>query len=125
MGFNKEYLPFILFALLGIFYFIVQIKKPSKNQRIYAIIQEYNPYYHDRRFGSLQLLTNKDPNFTGNLKNLVLYKQFKKLERAWGEKHLKIDQDQLIILDDNGTVLSKVILETEDEKTFLHDYYGI
>jgi len=123
----KKYLPialiigFILFGLDAFF----QSKPSSKNKRVYKTVQKYSPYYLDKRFGGLQIMNKEDPEFKEKPNNMTLFKEFERLEKEWGKKHLKIENSQLVINDNNGSQLSTLFLQTKEELDFAHNYYGI
>ena len=56
---------------------------------------------------------------------MTLFKEFERLEREWGKRHLKIEQNKLIILDNNGTQQAVLPLKDQDEVAFVHRYYGV
>jgi hypothetical protein len=123
----KKFLPIALiigFILFGLDAFL-QSKPSTKNKRIYKAVQEYSPYYLDKRFGGLQIMSKEDPEFKETPNNMTLFKEFEHLEQKWGKKHLKIENSQLIISDNNGSVLSTLFLQTKEELDFAHNYYGI
>ena len=123
----RKYLPFALFAAffaLAILAFMSS--KPSpKNERIYKAVQQYSPYYLDRRLGGLTIKNKEDENFKEKPTNMTLFKEFERLERSWGKQHLKLDNNTLLILDNNGTTLSTLPLHTEKEVQFIYHYYGV
>ena len=127
MNSMKKYLPialligFILFGLDAFF----QSKPSSKNKRVYQTVQQYSPFYLDKRFGGLQIKSKEDPEFKEKPTNMTLFKEFERLEKVWGKKHLKIKDNTLIILDNNGSQLSSLPLQTKEEIDFVHRYYGI
>ena len=123
----KKILPFALilgFILFGLDAFL-QSKPSAKNDRIYRAVQTYSPYYLDKRFGGLQIMSKEDSEFKITPNNMTLFKEFERLERKWGEKHLKLQDNQLIIIDNNGSQLSVTPLKNEKELQFIHSYYGI
>ncbi len=123
----KKYLPFALFLgflLFGLSAFL-ESKPSSKNARVYKTVQKYSPYYLDKRFGGLQIMNKENPSFKEKPNNMTLFKEFERLERTWGQKHLKIDDNILIISDNNGTQLSTLPIQTPKEREFIHRYYGI
>ena len=123
----KKYLPIAL--LLGFLIFgldaLLQSKPSSKNARVYKMVQKYSPYYLDKRFGGLQIMSKEDPEFKEKPNNMTLFKEFERLESEWGKKHLKIKNNLLIIVDNNGSQLSTLPLQTKEEIKFIHYYYGI
>jgi len=123
----KKFLPIAIilgFFLLGLNAFF-QSKPSEKNARVYKAVQTFSPYYLDRRFGGLQILSKEDLEFKEKPTNATLFKEFSRLEKEWGEKHLNIKNNVLIILDNNGTELSTLPIQSTEELHFIHSYYGI
>ncbi len=123
----KKYLPFALF--LGFLIFgldaFLQSKPSPKNKRVYQAVQKYSPYYLDKRFGGLQIMNKEDSEFKIKPNNMTLFKEFERLEKEWGKKHLQLKENQLIIVDNNGSQLSTLPLQDKKEIDFIHHYYGI
>jgi len=123
----KKYLPialFLGFLLFGIGAFLKS--KPSpKNSRVYQTVKQYSPFYLDKCFGGLEILSKEDPNFKEKPTNMTLFKEFERLEKVWGQTHLKVENNILIILDNNGSKVSSLPLQTKEEIEFIHRYYGI
>ena len=123
----KKYLPIALF--LGFFIFgldaFFQSKPSAKNERVYKTVQQYSPYYLDRRFGGIQIMSKEDPEFKEKPTNKTLFNEFSRLEKLWAKTHLKVENSDLIILDNNGTQISSLPLQTIEEIDFVHQYYGI
>lgn len=123
----KKYLPIALllgFLALGLETFLESRPNP-KNERVYKIVQQYSPYYMDRRFGGLQILSKEDPDFKEKPNNKELFKKFEGLEKKWGQKHLKIEGNSLIILDNNASQISSLTLQNQEELDFAYTYYGL
>ena len=102
-----------------------QEAKPTPKAPIYKEIQKYSPYYIDKRFGGLQIMSKQDKEFKEKPSNMEVFHRLESLEKKWGQTHLKIEENVLIIHDDAGSVLKRVTLENPDESTFVHTYYGI
>ena len=123
----KKYLPialligFILFGLSAFF----QSKPSPKNNRVYKTVQQYSPYYMDKRFGGLTILNKEDPEFKEKPNNMTLFKEFERLEKTWGKTHLKIENNTLIILDNNGSQQATLPLQTNEESDFARQFYGL
>jgi len=127
MNFFKKLLPFALilgFILFGLDAFL-QSKPSPKNTRIYKAVQKYSPYYLDKRFGGLQIMSKEDKKFKLKPNNMTLFKAFETLERTWGKKHLKLQDKQLVILDNQGTKHATIALHSTKELDFIHQFYGI
>jgi len=123
----KKYLPmalFLIFLLFGLAAFF-QSKPSAKNERVYKTVQQYSPYYLDRRFGGMQIMSKEDPEFKEKPTNKTLFNEFSRLEKHWAKTHLKIENSDLIILDNNGTQISSLPLHNIEEIDFVHQYYGI
>ena len=123
----RKYLPFALF--LGFFLFglnaFLESKPSSKNARVYKTVQEYSPFYIDKRFGGLQIMNKEDSSFKEKPNNMTFFKEFEHLEKEWGKKHLKLDNNTLLILDNNGKTKSRLPLNNKNEIEFVHHYYGV
>ncbi len=123
----KKYLP--LGLMLGFFLFgisaFLQSKPSHKNERVYTTVKQYSPYYNMKRLGGIQIMSKEDPDFKEKPDNMLLFKRLDELEKAWGQKHLKIENNVLFILDNNGTQLSSLPLNTQEEIDFTHNFYGI
>lgn len=123
----KKFLPFALmlgFLAFGISAFI-QSKPSHKNERVYTTVKKYSPYYTDQRIGGIQILSKEDAEFKEKPDNMDLFKRLDELEKAWGQKYLKVENNILIILDNNGTQQATLPLNTQEEINFTHTYYGI
>ena len=123
----SKYLPFAIaatFFVIGLNAFL-QSRPPHKNARIYNEVRRYSPYYLQKRFGGLEILSKNDPAFKEKPDNFHLYSELARLEKKWAKTHLKRDGDTLIIMDDNGTIRKRITLQINDEKRFVRDYYGV
>jgi hypothetical protein len=123
---SKYLLPalFLGFLIFGLDAFM-QSRPSQKNARVYKTVQQYSPYYLDKRFGGLQILNKEDPEFKEKPNNMTLFKEFERLEKEWGKTHLKLQNNQLIILDNNGTQQAVLPLQNREEVEFVHRYYGV
>jgi hypothetical protein len=123
----KKYLPFTFFAaffLLALLAF-VSGKPSEKNARVYKTVQQYSPYYLDKRLGGLTIRSKEDKEFKEKPTNLTLFKEFERLEKLWAKTHLKLSQNNLIISDNNGTQLNTLKLQNPEELLFIQNYYEI
>ncbi len=99
--------------------------KPSPKSPIYKEVKKYSPYYLDKRFGGLQIMNREDKNFKEKPTNIEVFHRLEYLEKAWGKEHLKIKEHQLTVLDNNGTDLTTIPINNEQDAQFIHSYYGI
>jgi hypothetical protein len=122
----KKYLVIALglgFAFLAINAFIES--KPVSKAPIYKSIERYSPYYLEKRFGGLEIMSKIDSAFKEKPNNMEVFHRMEFLEKEWGQKHLKIVSNELIISDDNGTELVKLPISTKIDSDFVHRYYGL
>jgi len=127
MNSMKKYLPvalFLAFLVFGLDAFF-QSKPPAKNARVYKTVQQYSPYYLEKRFGGLEIRSKEDEEFKEKPNNMTLFKEFARLEKAWGQKHMKLENNTLFITDNNGTEVAKLPLQNKKELDFVHSYYGL
>ncbi len=123
----RRYLPFALFAaFFALALLAFMSSKPSdKNARVYKAVQQYSPYYLDKRFGGLTIKSKEDRTFKEKPTNMTLFQEFERLEKRWAKTHLTRVNETLIISDNNGTQISTLELKTPDERLFVKQYYGI
>ncbi len=115
----------ISLALLLMAVMAFQKGKPSSKAPIYQEVKKYSPYYLDKRFGGLQIMSKKDEDFKEKPDNIELFQRLDFLEKAWGKNHLKIENNQLTVFDDNGTSITTLPITTQEDSNFLHSFYGI
>jgi hypothetical protein len=120
-----------LFAFLTIGFIAIAIsayfesQPEQKNKRIYTEIKKYSPYYIDKRFGGLQILSKADKNFKEKPSNMEIFRQLDILEKNWGKNHLKVKNSQLHILDDKNVSIATIPLQNQEELYFIQQFYGI
>jgi hypothetical protein len=112
---------FLVFGLSA----YIQSRPTPKNQRIYHALKAYSPYYLEKRFGGLQIRSKTDPAFKEKPDNMELFHRLDALEKAWGKSHLRLEGSDLIVRDDNGTVVGTIAVRTPEEADFIHTFYGI
>ncbi len=96
---------------------------PSPKAPIYRDIKLYSPYYLEKRFGGLEIVSRADSSFKEKPDNLEVFHRLEALEREWGREHLKVDGETLIIFDSNGTV-AKIPIRSDMDREFLRKFYG-
>jgi len=119
-----------LFMIIGLGLILMSIiafqeGKPTPKAPIYKEVKKYSPYYLDKRFGGLQIMSKSDKEFKEKPENIELFRRLDYLEKTWGKTHLKIVENKLTILDDNGTVLNTIPVTSQEDNNFLHTFYGI
>ena len=120
---------YLFFALLAGFTFVTivayQEAKPIAKAPIYQKIKEYSPYYIDKRFGGLQIMSKVDKEFKEKPNNMEVFHRLEFLEQEWGKTHLKVVENQVVVLDDNKTELIKLPILTPEDSKFMHSFFGI
>ena len=113
----------ILFFVLG--YNALQDAKPSqKNKRIYRELKVYMPYYLEKRIGGFQIRmkgseVKEKPPIT------KVFSRLEQLEKGWGKQFLKIIDDDLIIMDKNGTQIGIIHFNLSSEKQWTKKFFEI
>jgi len=122
----KNLLFLALTIALSFFAFMAfQQAKPVSKAPIYKEVQKYSPYYIDKRFGGLQIMSKEDKEFKEKPTNMEFFHRLEFLEKAWAKKHLTVTGDKLLIKDNNGSEIATLLLTTDENKKFIHTFYGI
>ncbi len=124
--FSKK-LGFALGALvifLAVVAFILG-RPPHRDARIYPLVRQYSPFVVENALGGLKIKRKDNPKFEVEPDTVNFYAQLQDLERRWAQKHLKIEADKLLILDDKGKTLKEVPFKNPSEKRFVETYYGV
>ncbi len=104
----------LLFLFLSISLFLENLPQP-KNKRVYTELLHYFPYKIKKELGGIDIVdtrTGKDLDID-NAKVYVVYDRYLK---KWGQKHLKLQKDTLLILDDKGNLLKTMKLNKKEKE---------
>jgi len=122
----KKYLVIALILGFTFITFVAfQKAKPTAKASIYEKIKIYSPYYLDKRFGGLQIMSKTDEKFKEKPNNMEVFHRLEFLEREWAKTHMKIIENQVVISDNNGTEATKIPITTKEDSDFIHSFYGI
>ncbi len=96
----------------------------DKDKRVYSALKPFMPYELEKRIGGFYIVTKltgdkEKPPATEVMKRLDV------LEQEWGLTHLKIEGDDLLILDDKKKVINKIKLNDHLEKKWVKEFFGI
>jgi len=47
------------------------------------------------------------------------------LDQQWGKKHLKIVENDVVVLGDNNQTVTKIFLKTKKERDWVKKFFGI
>ena len=113
----------IAFFIMGLL--TMQRSMPShKEERIYKMIQPYSPYTLEKYAGGLAIVF-KETGEKEKPSAQEVYHRIEELERTWGKNKLRIKGHDLHILGDNNQTIVKIFIESEEEQTWLQQYFGI
>lgn len=118
------------FALGAVMIFLAGVafilgRPPHRDARIYPIVQHYSPFVVENGLGGLKIKRKDDPKFEREPDAVKFYAQLQALEQEWAGKHLKLEGNRLLILDDTGKSVKEIPLKNESEKRFVREYYGV
>jgi len=54
-----------------------------------------------------------------------LWKRLDQLEQIWGEQHLKIENNVLIVLDDHNQTIATIPIKAMTERQWLISFFGL
>ena len=120
----------LVYAIIGILIFLTVsafiMGRPShRDKRIYPIVRQYTPFVIENGLGGLKIKRKDNPSFKEEPDAVNFYHRLNELERDWAKTHLRVTNNTLEILDNNGTVLQRVKLKNQNEKKFIKNYYGV
>jgi len=114
-----------LFAFLVLGFVSMQRAMPdAKEDRIYKEIKVYSPYKLEKRIGGLTIIDSRSGNKEKPEASEVLHR-LDDLESKWGNKHLRVDNNYVVVLGENNQSITKIFIETTKEREFLQKFYGI
>lgn len=115
----------VLFAFLILGVLSMQRAMPeAKEARIYKEIKIYSPYTLEKRMGGLTIV-DKRTGIKEKPNAAEVMHRLDELDKEWGKEHLKIEQNDLVILGDNNQTLVRIYIETQEERAFLNNFFGI
>ena len=122
---KKGLLIGILFAFLVMGIVAMQRAMPdAKDERIYKAIKVYSPYKLEKRMGGLTIVNSQTGTKEKPSAAEVLHR-LDELDKEWGKSHLKVSNNDLIILGDNNQTIVKIFIETNEERAFIQSFFGI
>jgi len=121
----NKYLPLAL--MLGFFLISFSAYVNSKGDdkaRIYKEITSYSPYYFEKSLSGLVIKSKEDKEFKEKPSNMQVFHEMDRLQKEWGRKHLKIENNNLIIFDKDESI-KKIHIKDKKDLNFLHSFYGL
>ena len=96
----------------------------EKDKRVYAALKPFMPYELEKRIGGFYIVTK----MTGDKEKppaTEVMKRLDELEKEWGLTHLKLEGENLLILDENKKVINKVKLNDHLETKWVKEFFGV
>ena len=96
----------------------------KKEERIYTAIKVYSPYKLEKRLGGLTIVDSRDGRKEKPSASEV-YWRLDELDKEWAQKHLRLENSEVIVLGDNNQSIVKIHVQNEKEMKFVKSFYGI
>jgi len=112
---------FTAFLIMG----VLSMKRAlpeAKEERIYKAVKIYSPYYLEKKIGGLYIV-DKRTGEKESPSSAEVFHRLDELERNWGFNHVKIDNNDLLVIGENNQTIAKIYMETEKEKAFIQKFY--
>ncbi len=114
---------FTAFLILGVV--SMQRAMPAaKEDRIYSAIKVYSPYTLEKRVGGIAII-DKRSGTKEKPSSKEVFHRLDELDKQWGKKHLKIENNDVLIMGENNQTVARIFIETEKERAFLKSFFGI
>lgn len=114
---------FTAFLILGIV--SMQRAMPdAKEERIYTAIKVYSPYVLEKKIGGFNIIDKRDGT-KESPSSKEIFHRLDELEQKWGKEHLKLENNDVLIMGENNQTIIRIFLETEKERAFVKRFYGI
>lgn len=125
----QKYSKYLVWGLsLGFFMIalvvFIKAQPESRNNHVYEQLKPYIPYKIEKKIGGLRIRnTQTGEKFEPH--NSDVFHVFDNLEKDWGAKHLRLEGNNLIVLDDNNKTVKTIQLQNEDERAFVHRFFEL
>ncbi len=96
----------------------------EKNERMYTEIKVYSPYVFEKRIGGLTILDKRDGR-KEKPSAAEVHLRMDELNKKWGAEHLRVEKSDLVIVGDNNQTIVKIFIKTQEERAYLHNFYGL
>ncbi len=111
------------FLLLGI-NALIQSKPQEKSERIYSAVKPYMPYKLEKTMTGYAIISTQT-QVKEKPPASELWKRLDQLEQIWGEEHLQIKNNNLIVLDKQDQVIATIPIKTAKEKQWLISFFNL
>ncbi|MCW8838188.1 MAG: hypothetical protein OQJ77_06570 [Thiovulaceae bacterium] len=115
----------LLFGFLVLGFLAMQRAAPeAKEDRIYKAIVKYSPYQYEKRLGGLSILNTVTGTKEKPSAAEVLHRK-DELDKQWAKTHLKVENNDVIVMGDNNQTIVKIFIESVKEREFIKSFFGI
>ncbi|MDQ1263689.1 MAG: hypothetical protein QG559_690 [Campylobacterota bacterium] len=114
---------FTAFLVLG----AVSMKRAmpdAKEERIYQAIKVYSPYIVQKKVGGLEIL-DKRSGIKEKPSSQEIFHRLDELDKKWGKEHLRVENNEVIVIGENNQTVTRLYIENEKERSFLTSFFGI
>jgi hypothetical protein len=106
------------------FFAYINGQPQDRNHRVYQELKAYIPYKIEKKIGGLRIRNTKtDEKLEPS--NAEVYTVLDNLEKDWGEKYLRLEENTLIVVDDENKTIRSIDLKTPDELNYIHNFFGL
>ncbi len=114
-----------LFAFLVVGFSTMQRSMPAaKEKRIYDILKVYIPYKLEKKVGGLAIIDTRDGSKEKPSAAEVMLR-LDEVQGQWGNQYLRVEGTQLLVLGEDNNTITKIFIETQQERDFLKSFFGI
>lgn len=96
-----------------------------KEDRIYMEIKAYSPFLVEKRIGGLTIIDKRYNDKKEKPNASDLYHRLDELEKTWGKESLKVEGNEVLITNEKGELVGKVLIQNQKEREFLKTFFGI
>ncbi len=115
----------VIFAFLVLGFIAMQRATPdAKEERIYKAIKVYSPYRLEKIVGGLAIIDSRTGTKEKPSAAHVLHR-YDEVDKEWGKKHLKVEDNHVVVMGENNQTIVKIFIETPQERVFLQNFFGI
>jgi hypothetical protein len=113
---------------LVIIFFVLSFQKfkdaqpEPRSERIYDEIRKFSPYYLEKRIGGFRIMMKGSSEKEQPPIDQV-WTRLDQLDKGWGFDHISIINNDVIIKDNNDKEITKIKLQTKEEKQWVEKFY--
>ena len=126
---RREMNKYLIMAFSALLFFMgltafFKAQPEYQEKRVYTLLKPYIPYKLEKKVTGL-LIRNTKTDEKIEPKPSDLYHVRDGLEKDWGKTHLRLQGDTLTVVDDNNQTVETIMLQTEDERAYIHNFFSL